>query len=39
MTGGLRLPSTGEADIRKGKVKRQDDVFNDLEVKLKEKLK
>jgi prevent-host-death family protein len=37
--GILKLISQGEADIRKGKVKSQDDVFNDIEVKLKEKLK
>lgn len=37
--GILKLISQGEADIRKGKVKSQNDVFNDIEVKLKEKLK
>jgi hypothetical protein len=33
------LISQGEADIRNGKVKSQEDVFNDVEVKLKEKIK
>jgi hypothetical protein len=33
------LISQGETDIRNGKVKSQGDVFNDIEVKLKEKLK
>lgn len=37
--GILKLISQGEADIRKGKVKSQDDVFNSIETKLKEKLK
>jgi prevent-host-death family protein len=37
--GILKLISQGEADIRNGKVKSQDDVFNDIENKLKEKLK
>jgi prevent-host-death family protein len=37
--GILKLISQGEADTRGGKVKSQDDVFNDIEVKLKEKLR
>ncbi len=37
--GILKLISQGEADIRNGKVKSQEDVFNDIEVKLKEKIK
>jgi prevent-host-death family protein len=37
--GILKLISQGETDIRNGKVKNQEDVFNDIEVKLKEKLK
>jgi prevent-host-death family protein len=37
--GILKLISQGEADIRNGKVKSQEDVFNDIEIKLKEKLK
>jgi prevent-host-death family protein len=37
--GILKLISQGETDIRNGKVKSQGDVFNDIEVKLKEKLK
>jgi len=37
--GILKLISQGEADIRNGKIKSQDDVFNDIENKLKEKLK
>ena len=37
--GILKLISQGEADIRNGKVKSQEDVFNDVEVKLKEKIK
>ena len=37
--GLLKLISQGEADTRGGKVKSQDDVFNDIEVKLKEKLR
>ena len=36
--GILKLISQGEADIRKGKVKSQNDVFNDIEVKLKKNL-
>ena len=37
--GMLKLISQGEADMRNGKVKSQEDVFNDIEVTLKEKLK
>lgn len=37
--GILKLISQGEADIRNGKVKSQEDVFKDIEVTLKEKLK
>ena len=37
--GILKLISQGEADIRDGKVKSQEDVFKDIEDTLKEKLK
>ena len=37
--GILKLISQGEGDIRKGKVKSQEDVFKDIEISLKEKLK
>ena len=37
--GLLKLISQGEADIRKGKVKSQDDVFRDIEAQLQEKFK
>jgi prevent-host-death family protein len=37
--GILKLISQGEADIRDGKAKSQEDVFKDIEVTLKEKLK
>ena len=37
--GILKLISQGEADIRNGKVKSQEDVFNDIAGKLKEKQK
>ena len=37
--GILKLISQGEAEIRSGKVKSQEDVFNEIESKLKEKLK
>ena len=37
--GILKLISQGETDIRSGKVKSQEDVFNEIEAKLKEKLK
>lgn len=35
--GILKLVSQGEADIRDGKVRIQDDVFKDIEATLKEK--
>jgi len=37
--GILKLISQGEADIRNGKVKSQEDVFKGIEGTLKEKLK
>ena len=37
--GILKLISQGEGDIRNGKVKSQEDVFKDIEIPLKEKLK
>jgi prevent-host-death family protein len=37
--GILKLISEGEGDIRKSRVKSQDDVFKDIETSLKEKLK
>jgi prevent-host-death family protein len=37
--GILKLISQGEGDIRKGKVKSQEDVFKDIGISLKEKLK
>ena len=37
--GILKLISQGEADIRDGKGKSQEDVFKDIEGTLKEKLK
>ena len=37
--GILKLISQGEGDIRNGKVKAQEDVFKDIEISLKEKLK
>ena len=37
--GILKLISQGEGDIRKGKAKSQEDVFEDIEISLKEKLK
>ena len=37
--GILKLISKGEADIRNGKFKSQEDVFKDIEVTLKEKVK
>ena len=37
--GILKLISHGEADIRNGKSKIQEDVFSDIEATLKEKLK
>ena len=36
--GLLKLISQGEADLKEGKVRPQDDVFKDLENALKEKL-
>lgn len=37
--GILKLISQGEGDLRNGKVKSQENVFKDIEVLLKEKLK
>jgi prevent-host-death family protein len=37
--GILKLISQGEGDIRNGRVKSQEDVFKDIEITLKEKLK
>jgi prevent-host-death family protein len=37
--GILKLISQGESDIRNGRVKSQEDVFKDIEISLKEKLK
>jgi len=37
--GILKLVSQGESDIKDGKVRSQEDVFKDIENKLKEKLK
>ena len=37
--GILKLIGQGEEDIRNGRVKSQEDVFKDLEISLKEKLK
>ncbi len=37
--GILKLISQGEGDIRNGRVKSQEDVFKDIEISLKEKLK
>jgi prevent-host-death family protein len=37
--GILKLISQGEGDIKKGKVKSQEDVFKDIGMSLKEKLK
>jgi prevent-host-death family protein len=37
--GILKLISQGEADIRNGKAKIQEDVFKDIETALKEKCK
>jgi prevent-host-death family protein len=37
--GILKLISQGEGDIRKGKVKTQEDIFKDIEMSLKEKIK
>jgi prevent-host-death family protein len=35
----LKLISQGEGDIRNGRVKSQEDVFKNIEISLKEKLK
>ena len=37
--GLLKLISQGEGDIRNGRVKSQEDVFKDIEISLKEKLR
>ena len=37
--GLLKLISQGEGDVRNGGVKSQEDVFKDIEISLKEKLK
>ena len=37
--GLLKLISQGEGDIRNGRIKSQKDVFKDIEISLKEKLK
>ena len=37
--GILKLISQGEADIRNGRVRSQEDVFKDIETAFKEKLK
>jgi len=37
--GILKLISQGERDIRSGRVKSQEDVFKNIEISLKEKLK
>ena len=37
--GILKLVSRGEADVKNGKAKSQEAVFNDIENSLKEKLK
>jgi prevent-host-death family protein len=37
--GLLKLISQGEGDIRSGRVKSQEDVFKDIEIALKKKLK
>lgn len=37
--GLLKLISQGEGDIRNGTVKSQEDIFKDIEISLKEKLK
>ena len=36
--GLLKLISQGESDVRNGRLKSQEDVFNDIENSLKEKL-
>jgi prevent-host-death family protein len=37
--GLLKLISQGEGDIKSGRVKSQEDVFKDIEISLKEKLR
>jgi prevent-host-death family protein len=37
--GILKLISQGEGDIKNGRVKSQENVFKDIEISLKEKLK
>lgn len=37
--GILKLVSQGEGDIRNGRAKSQEDVFKNIEITLKEKLK
>ena len=37
--GILKALSQGESDIKNGKIKSQEDVFNNIEKSLKEKLK
>jgi len=37
--GILKLVSQGEGDIKNGRTKSQEDVFKDIEITLKEKLK
>jgi len=37
--GILKLISQGEGDIKSGRVKSQEDVFKDIEISLKEKLR
>ena len=37
--GILKLISQGERDIRSGRVKSQEDVFKNIEISLKEKLR
>lgn len=37
--GILKLVSQGEGDIRNGMAESQEDVFKDIEIRLKEKLK
>ena len=36
--GLMKLISQGESDVRDGNVKAQDDVFNDIDILLKDKL-
>jgi prevent-host-death family protein len=37
--GLLKLISQGEGNIKSGRIKSQEDVFKDIEISLKEKLK